>query len=42
MIPRAGRRAMSDLSAYALAPVDAVLFGALAGALFGALAVAVR
>src|SRR5882724_6564655 len=36
------RRSDGGCLTYALAPVDAVLFGALAGALFGALAVAVR
>lgn len=36
------RRSGGGCLTYALAPVDALLFGALAGALFGALAVAVR
>jgi drug/metabolite transporter (DMT)-like permease len=38
----AARRSAGGCLTYALAPVDALLFGALAGALFGALAVAVR
>jgi drug/metabolite transporter (DMT)-like permease len=36
------RRSRGGCLTYALAPVDALLFGALSGALFGALAVAVR
>src|SRR3954467_10704152 len=36
------RHTHREISSYALAPVDALLLGALAGALFGLLAVAVR